>query len=434
MTRAREIAFALALTTISIPAFAVDRPPQFVAIAFDNCTELFRWKELSEFSARMNAKGETIHFTFFVSGVNFLASGKRALYQGPHQPRGHSMIPFSSGAEEVAERVKYINEMRDTGHEIASHAVGHFDGKHWSSADWAQEFKSYGELLDHVAGNNDLSASAGFAFPASSIVGFRAPYLSTSAGLYPALKAAGFRYDTSETMLPNLWPEKKGGLWRFNLAEIRLHRSRKMTLSMDYNFLVVQSLGLDQSARRKQDRDEMLETYLDYFKANYFGNRAPLQIGHHLRLSRRRLPRGASYFHRARLRPAGGEVRDLFEARRFHGRPERGDARSLSERRFPSRHAAFDPARYASGKRAVTGPGFTASSLPGRRARRAEREPWRGRDPVIHDDYPRLPNFIMDHDNSGLPELFIYSPSRQQPTWVSRSVIHSLHSRDAAAR
>jgi peptidoglycan/xylan/chitin deacetylase (PgdA/CDA1 family) len=281
MTRAREIAFALALTTISIPAFAVDRPPQFVAIAFDNCTELSRWKELSEFSARMNEKGDTVHFTFFVSGVNFLTSAKRALYQGPHQPRGHSMIPFSASADEVAERVKYINEMRDTGHEIASHAVGHFDGKHWSSADWAQEFKSYGELLDHVAGNNDLSASAGFAFPASSIVGFRAPYLSTSAGLYPALKAAGFRYDTSETMLPNLWPEKKGGLWRFNLAEIRLHRSRKMTLSMDYNFLVVQSLGLDQSARRKQDRDEMLETYLDYFKANYFGNRAPLQIGHH---------------------------------------------------------------------------------------------------------------------------------------------------------
>lgn len=281
MIRAREIGFALALTTISIPAFAVERPPQFVAIAFDNCTELSRWKELSEFSARMNAKGEAIHFTFFVSGVNFLANAKRALYQGPHQPRGNAMIPFSLSAEEVAERVKYMNAMRDTGHEIASHAVGHFDGKHWSNADWAQEFKSYSELVDHVAGNNDLPASAGFAFPASSIAGFRAPYLSTSAGLYPALKAAGFRYDTSETMLPNLWPEKKDGIWRFNLAEIRLHRSRKMTLSMDYNFLVVQSLGLDSSARRKQDRDEMLETYLDYFKANYFGNRAPLHIGHH---------------------------------------------------------------------------------------------------------------------------------------------------------
>jgi peptidoglycan/xylan/chitin deacetylase (PgdA/CDA1 family) len=281
MIRVREIGFALALTTISIPAFGVERPPQFVAIAFDNCTELSRWKELSELSARLNAKGDTIHFTFFVSGVNFLANGKRALYQGPHQPRGNAMIPFSASGEEVAERVKYINAMRNAGHEIASHAVGHFDGKGWSNADWTHEFRNYSELFDHVAGNNDLPASAGFAFPASSIVGFRAPYLSTSAGLYSALKAAGFRYDTSGTMLPNLWPEKKDGLWRFNLAEIRLHRSRKMTLSMDYNFLVVQSLGLDQIARRKQDRDEMLETYLDYFKANYFSNRAPIHIGHH---------------------------------------------------------------------------------------------------------------------------------------------------------
>jgi peptidoglycan/xylan/chitin deacetylase (PgdA/CDA1 family) len=281
MSRGRDIAFALALTTISIPVIAAERPPQFVAIAFDNCTELSRWKQLSEFAARLNEKGETIHFTFFVSGVNFLNNAKRTLYQGPHQPRGHAMIPFSENAEEVAERVKYINEMRDNGHEIASHAVGHFDGKGWSTADWAQEFRSYGDLLDHVAGNNDLPASAGFAFPASSIAGFRAPYLSWSPGLYPALKQAGFRYDTSDTMPPNLWPEKKDGIWRFNLAEIRLHRSRKMTLSMDYNFLVVQSLGLDSSARRTRDGDEMLETYFDYFKANYFGNRAPIHIGHH---------------------------------------------------------------------------------------------------------------------------------------------------------
>jgi hypothetical protein len=43
----------------------------------------------------------------------------------------------------------------------------------------------------------------------------------------------------------------------------------------------VQSLGLDSSARRTRDGDEMLETYFDYFKANYFGNRAPIHIGHH---------------------------------------------------------------------------------------------------------------------------------------------------------
>lgn len=280
MTAAREMAFALALTTISIPAFAAERPPQFVAIAFDNCTELSRWKQLAEFSARLNAKTDTIHFTFFVSGINYLADEKRDLYQGPHERRGYSNINFGGSPQDIAERVRLINEMHAAGHEIASHAVGHFDGKHWSSADWAEEFKSYGRLVDRVGENNGLEG-AKFSFSSADIKGFRAPYLSTSAGLYPALKAAGFRYDTSDTMLPNLWPEKKDGIWRFDLAEIRLHRSRKMTLSMDYNFLVAQSFGVDSIARRGRDRDEMLETYLDYFKANYFGNRAPIHIGHH---------------------------------------------------------------------------------------------------------------------------------------------------------
>ena len=32
---------------------------------------------------------------------------------------------------------------------------------------------------------------------------------------------------------------------------------------------------------REHYRQQMLQTYLDYFKANYTGNRAPLHIGHH---------------------------------------------------------------------------------------------------------------------------------------------------------
>ena len=61
--------FALA----AAPALAADRPPQYVAIAFDNCTELERWKEWSDFAAGMNRDGDRVHFTFFVSGVNFIA-------------------------------------------------------------------------------------------------------------------------------------------------------------------------------------------------------------------------------------------------------------------------------------------------------------------------------------------------------------------------
>src|SRR5690606_98905 len=99
---------------------------------------------------------------------------------------------------------------------------------------------------------------------------------------YAALKEAGFRYDTSGTARPDRWPERRDGLWRFNLAELRLHRSRKMTLSMDYNFFITQSLGIDAAAKRLAHRDEMLETYLDYFAAACAVNRAPSHLGHHI--------------------------------------------------------------------------------------------------------------------------------------------------------
>jgi len=229
----------------------------------------------------MNQGDNRIYFTFFVSGINYIANYKREIYQGPHQARGYSMINFGGTADEIEKRVVYINEMRESGHEIASHAVGHFDGHSWSAADWQKEFKTYANLVDDVARNNGLPETAKFDFPASSIMGFRAPYLSTSPGLYVVLKNMGFRYDTSGTSEASIWPEKKDGIWRFNLAELRLHRSKKRALSMDYNFLVAQSFGLDNSGRRIPDRDEMLETYLDYFKGNYSGNRAPIHIGHH---------------------------------------------------------------------------------------------------------------------------------------------------------
>jgi peptidoglycan/xylan/chitin deacetylase (PgdA/CDA1 family) len=271
----------LSIAVFDSSAQAVERPPQFVAIAFDNCTELERWQELSDFAGELNKDGDRIHLTFFVSGINYLADDKRNLYQGPHQRRGASNINFGGSAADVEKRIAFINDLHARGHEIASHAVGHFDGRGWSAADWQQEFASYAELVDNAGRNNGFPEGVKLAFPASAVIGFRAPYLSTSPGLYAALRERGFRYDTSITGDPSLWPEKKDGLWRFNLGEIKLHRSKRHTLSMDYNFFIVQAFGLDNSSTRAPHRDEMLETYIDYFKANYSGNRAPIDIGHH---------------------------------------------------------------------------------------------------------------------------------------------------------
>jgi peptidoglycan/xylan/chitin deacetylase (PgdA/CDA1 family) len=274
--------FAALLAQVVTQALAgVQRPPQFVIMAFDNCTEIERWQELTDFTAEMNADRNQLHFTFFVSGVNFIADAVRNLYEGPRHRRGYSSIGFGGSSADVRRRVDFANDLRRKGHEIASHAVGHFDGGDWSAAEWDQEFRSFQNAVENVGINNGFPDGIKIDLPAAQMRGFRAPYLASDAALYPVLKAKGFRYDTSGENFPDAWPEKPDGIWRFNLALLRMHGSGKRLLSMDYNFFVEQSNGIEDAGRSRVFGDQMLETYLDYFNSNYEGNRAPLHIGHH---------------------------------------------------------------------------------------------------------------------------------------------------------
>ncbi len=249
-------------------------------MAFDNCTELERWQELADFAAELNRDGDRIHFTFFISGINSIADGNRMLYEGPHQRRGYSRINFGGSPENVQRRVDYVNELHRNGHEIASHAVGHFNGAAWSAEDWEKEFRSFNEVVSNVGPNNGL-ADTQLAFPTGDVIGFRAPYLAKGTALYQALKRSGFRYDTSGVGYADAWPEKVDGIWRFNLAMLRIQGSGRATLSMDYNFFVAQAHAMTDLRRYETAREQTLQTYLAYFKANYTGNRAPLHIGHH---------------------------------------------------------------------------------------------------------------------------------------------------------
>jgi hypothetical protein len=263
------------------PAHAdVERPPQFVVMAFDNCTELERWQELRDFAGEMNRDGDRLHFTFFVSGINFLADASRNIYEGPRQRRGTSRINFGGTRDDIRRRVDYVNALHRGGHEIASHAVGHFNGQAWSAADWDKEFGAFGDIVKNVGPNNMLAQSSLELAPAG-VIGFRAPYLAKSAGLYPTLKSRSFRYDASGVAHADAWPEKIDGIWRFNLAMLRIVGSGRATLSMDYNVFVAQTRAADNPRRYGEAREQMLATYLHYFKTNYAGNRAPLHIGHH---------------------------------------------------------------------------------------------------------------------------------------------------------
>jgi hypothetical protein len=163
-------------------AVQIERPPQFVMLAFDNCTELDRWQDLADFSAEMNRAGKPLHFTFFVSGINFIEDANRNVYQGPGQRRGYSRINFGGSTDDVSKRIAYVNELYAQGHEIASHAIGHFNGAHWSAAQWEQEFTAYRGIVEN-SGAAARAATATLDVPPARVVGFRAPYLAAGAGL-----------------------------------------------------------------------------------------------------------------------------------------------------------------------------------------------------------------------------------------------------------
>src|SRR5262249_49713617 len=205
-----------------------------------------------------------------------------------------------------------------------------------SVRDWEKEFSAFGAILKNVGPNNGLAESK-FAFSIAEVIGFRAPYLATGAGLSGALKAHGFRYDTSGVSVANAWPEKVDGVWRFNLAMLRIQGSGKGTLSMEYNFFVAQSRAVRSASVRGgagTDAANLSALLQDQLR------RKPRAAAHRAsfhELRGRRLQRGAQVIRARGLWPAGSALRDLCQALRLHGSAERGDARGLSQRRFRAR-------------------------------------------------------------------------------------------------
>jgi hypothetical protein len=266
-----------------------ERPPQFVMMSFSNCTILDRWAEFRDFAAEMDKAGARVRFTYFVTGANFIPDANRNSYQGPRHRRGYGTLEFGGTNDDVRARVALANAAHDQGHEIGSHAVGHFDGSNWSPAEWAHEFRAFNDALEKVGPVNGMPDVA-LTLPLP-VTGFRAPFFQPGPGLYPTLKAFGFRYDASGSAPADAWPQKIDDIWRYRTGLIRIAALNKTTLAVDYNVFVAQSQSIGvpirndrfslPAARHQRFRDQMVEAYLAYFKANYSGNRAPLHIGHH---------------------------------------------------------------------------------------------------------------------------------------------------------
>lgn len=270
--------------TISFSSFAavptVARPPQYILLAYDGSLNLDMWNDTLSFAKKNNIK-----LSYFLSGVYFLLDSNRKDYIEPTRGAGISAIGFGGDSKaNLLARVNYVNKAFLNGHTIGSHANGHFEGETWPLEAWDLEFQEFNHLIFDVFNQKGMETHFfinPYRFNPNQIVGFRAPLLSTNANLYKVLHKNNFLFDTSQTSSMDYWPHKHENLWNFPLAQLRIYGTGKETLSMDYNFYYVQSGGSPDLAHAEKYRQEMLKTYMGYFATNYYGNRAPIHIGHH---------------------------------------------------------------------------------------------------------------------------------------------------------
>jgi peptidoglycan/xylan/chitin deacetylase (PgdA/CDA1 family) len=254
--------------------------PQYVVISFDGAGPLSQWER-----SRALARVTGASFTYFLSCVYLLPQEKRGLYKAPRHAAGKSNVGFAASREDVAERLTQIWEARGEGHEIASHACGHFDGGDWTAAEWRQEFSAFTATLRDAWALNALDGEPeGWrTFAETEVTGFRAPYLSTSGELDTALAKAGFRYDASRVSRGPQSPAS-GKINVFALPMISEGPQGKPVIAMDYNLYVRHSGGFERPSEAADFEQRSYEAFTAAFRKQYDGDRTPLQLGFHFTL------------------------------------------------------------------------------------------------------------------------------------------------------
>ncbi|MBX4191337.1 MAG: hypothetical protein KW804_00880 [Candidatus Doudnabacteria bacterium] len=274
------------------PAYttASGKQPQFVVMAFDGSYSLSMWQRTLGFAQNMTEQGHPVHFTYFLSGVYFLNYRKAVQYDTPDNKPGTSLIGFADSNIDVEKRVGYVNGAIAGGHEIGSHANGHFSGSTWSLENWEQELSQFDKLIFQIPQNNDVSSADAVKYTINikpeDIIGFRAPNLGSNNNMFTALAKTGYKYDTSLTSTPSAWPKKiSNGMWEFPLAYIQYANTKSSLLAMDYNFYFKQSSAKDVTKKGEdlwsQFYKDTYDSYYGYFLKNYNANRAPIFIGSH---------------------------------------------------------------------------------------------------------------------------------------------------------
>ncbi len=252
---------------------------QLLIISFDGAHDNSLWEKSLSIAARTGAK-----FTYFLSCTFAMTRDQRLDYRAPGQRSGRSNVGFGENRDDVRQRLEYIWNARENGHEIASHGCGHFDGKNWSRNDWVAEFEAFDTILANAwtgikAG--DFEPAQWRRFVDSEIVGFRAPYLSTNGNLTAALKQTGYTYDASGVSRGPVSPRYYEDFSTFDLPLIPEGPANRRIIAMDYNLFVRHSGGLENRARSAAFEERTYQAFRRAFDSQYNGQRKPLQIGFH---------------------------------------------------------------------------------------------------------------------------------------------------------
>ena len=281
---ALSVSLSVSLASVVQAGAIAIRPaakPQYVIISFDGAHDIAQWKRSRALAARTGAR-----FTYFLSCVFLLSKDARGEYRAPGKKTGRSEVGFAQTKAEVATRLGEVRLAAAEGHEIASHACGHFDGKAWSRADWLKEFSAFKRIMAEAYTINGIAGEPADwrNFAETGVSGFRAPYLSTSAALFDALKAAGFRYDASGVSRGPVEPHAEGGVERFALPQIPEGPKARRVIAMDYNLFVRHSGGFERPDEAAAFQERSYEAFKAAFDAQHRGGRAPLQLGFHFTL------------------------------------------------------------------------------------------------------------------------------------------------------
>lgn len=279
-TGIRVLAAAPLLILPALASASDSRPPQYVIISFDGANNNALWARSMKLGDETGAR-----FTYFLSCVYLLSPEDKALYRGPGMKAGRSNVGFATSKADAAARLGNIWAAYQTGHDIASHGCGHFEGKDWSQANWTTEFDAFSSILSKGWEINGATAPAGWAdFAANGIHGFRVPYLSTSPGLSPALKQSGFAYDASTVSRGPQAPVRDGSLTEFALPMVPEGPKARRIIAMDYNLFVRHSGGVERSSGSGSFAERTYRAFAEAFEKEYHGGRTPLQMGFHFQL------------------------------------------------------------------------------------------------------------------------------------------------------